>query len=77
VLDANGKPLGNVVQGTLTITSGKGLFPTGTSFTFTTRGGQDGIEFRSYDAGPVTLTATADGLTAGTLDLSILPPAKR
>jgi hypothetical protein len=77
VLDAHGAPLGNAVSGILAITRGKGLFPTGESFTFNTRGGQDGIEFRSYDAGPVTLTATANGIVAGTLDLTIVPPIKR
>jgi hypothetical protein len=77
VLDAAGNPLGNQLQGTLEISAGKGLFPTGATFAFNTRGGHDGIEFRSYDQGSVTLTARVPGLPPAQLTVTVLPAEKR
>jgi len=77
VLDAAGKPLSNQLQGTLEISAGKGLFPTGATFAFNTRGGHDGIEFRSYDQGTVTLTARAPGLTPAELTVTVVAAEKR
>jgi hypothetical protein len=72
ILDAAGKPIGNQVKGRIAITAGKGLFPTGDTFDFKTVNGQDSIEFRSYDQGKATLTATADELPPTNLELTIL-----
>jgi hypothetical protein len=76
VLDAAGRPIGNSVKGRVAITAGKGLFPTGQTFDFRTQNGQDSVEFRSYDAGRVTLTAGATGLDPATLEITVVP-AKR
>lgn len=76
VLDAAGTAIGNEVKGRIAITTGKGLFPTGQTFDFRTVNGQDAIEFRSYDAGPVTLTATSDRMKAGTLIVTVVPASK-
>jgi hypothetical protein len=72
VLDAAGKPVGNAVKGTVSITAGKGLFPTGRTFDFATRNGQDSIEFRSYDRGRVVLTASSPGLEAGEVEITVV-----
>ncbi len=77
VLDVSGKPIGNTVKGQVGITAGKGLFPTGQTFDFTTRNGQDSIAFRSYDPGRVTLTTTANGLKAATLVVTVVPAQKQ
>jgi hypothetical protein len=76
VLDAAGKPIGNSVKGKVSITAGKGLFPTGQTFDFATRNGQDSIEFRSYDQGNVMLTANADGLASGELEVTVVASRK-
>jgi hypothetical protein len=77
VLDAARKPLGNHLQGTLEISAGKGLFPTGATFSFNTRNGQDSIEFRSYDPGMVTFTAHASGLPPAQLTVTVVSTDKR
>ncbi|MEI6078550.1 MAG: glycoside hydrolase family 2 TIM barrel-domain containing protein, partial [Verrucomicrobiota bacterium] len=75
VLDASGNAISNNVAVTLTVTSGPGLFPTGTNITFSPpssdpqsdiviRDGTAAIEFRSYQAGTSVITATATGLTS-------------
>jgi len=77
VLAAAGKPIGNQVKGKIAITAGKGLFPTGQTFDFKTVNGQDSIEFRSYDPGKVVFSASADGLKAGTFELTVVPARKK
>jgi hypothetical protein len=72
VLDAAGKSIGNSVKGKVAITAGRGLFPTGQTFDFTTRNGQDSIEFRSYDRGKVVLTASSPGLEPAELEITVV-----
>jgi hypothetical protein len=81
VLDSKGTPISNNVPVTLSITSGPGEFPTGTSITFTPPGSSDqsdiailegkaAIEFRSYYAGTTVIKATSPGLTAATVTIT-------
>jgi hypothetical protein len=81
VLDNKGNPISNNVAVTLSITSGPGEFPTGTSITFTPASsseqsdiaiadGKAAIEFRSYYAGTSVITATSSGLTAATITIT-------
>ena len=81
VLDSKGAPISNNVAVTLSITSGPGEFPTGTSMTFTPPGSSDqsdiailegkaSIEFRSYYAGKTVIKATSPGLTAATVTIT-------
>ncbi len=81
VLDSKGAPISNNVAVTLSITSGPGEFPTGTSMTFTPPGSSDqsdiailegkaSIEFRSYYAGTTVIKATSPGLTAATVTIT-------
>ena len=81
VLDNKGNPISNNVAVTLSITSGPGEFPTGTSITFTPASsseqsdiaiadGKAAIEFRSYYAGTSVITATSSGLTAATTTIT-------
>jgi hypothetical protein len=72
ILDAAGRPISNSVQGKLEITSGKGMFPTGASFDFNTRNGQDVIEFRSYEQGKVKFTAHSQGIEPATFEITIV-----
>jgi hypothetical protein len=69
VQNAGGQLINNNVSGALQITSGPGLLPTGTSWTFTTPDGQQAIEMRSYGTGGITLTASAAGLQNGTINI--------
>jgi beta-galactosidase len=68
VLAADGTPLGNSPEVSLTIESGPGEFPTGASITFgaesdiAIRDGQAAIEFRSYHAGTTLIRACSPGL---------------
>jgi hypothetical protein len=81
VVDGKGTSLTNNVPVTLSITSGPGEFPTGTSITFTPAGGSDqsdiailegkaAIEFRSYYAGTTVIRATSPNLTAATVTIT-------
>jgi hypothetical protein len=81
VLDSKGTPISNNVPVTLSIASGPGEFPTGTSITFTPPGGSDqsdiailegkaAIEFRSYYAGTTVIKATSPNLTAATITIT-------
>lgn len=81
VVDSSGKPLSNTVAVTLTITSGPGEFPTGTSITFTPgKGkpandiaiidGQAAIEFRTYYSGTSVITASSPGLTSDSVTIT-------
>jgi hypothetical protein len=63
---------------TFTDASGLGEFPTGSSITFTggavdkgVREGMAAIEFRSYNAGTITIQATAPGLTSSSVTLHV------
>jgi beta-galactosidase len=74
VQDASGKRISNSPNITLTDASGLGMFPTGSSITFTggakDKGVLDGmaaIEFRSYNAGTITITASSAGLTSSSV----------
>ena len=64
VVDSAGKALSNSPPVTLTIESGPGEFPAGTSITFdpksdiAIRDGQAAMEFRSYYAGESVIRAT-------------------
>jgi beta-galactosidase len=64
---------------TLAVTSGGGLFPTGTSMTFDNskcpdtrciRYGQVKMAMRSYTAGSITVTATASGLPSASVTIT-------
>jgi len=78
VLDAKGKHISNNVPVKLSIVSGPGAFPTGTSINFAApstteasdiaiRDGQCAIEFRSYYAGTTVIRATSPGLAADSI----------
>ncbi|MEY3896662.1 MAG: hypothetical protein RLZZ214_2182, partial [Verrucomicrobiota bacterium] len=75
VVDATGKPISNCPPVTLSIDSGPGEFPTGTSITFAPdsdiaiRDGQAAIEFRSYHAGKSIIHATSPGLKDATIEI--------
>jgi beta-galactosidase len=81
VQDASGKWLTNSPDITLTDKSGLGSFPTGTptgtSITFHGTGdggiqnGQAAIEYRSYNAGTVTIEATSQGLTSSSVTIFV------
>ncbi len=78
VQDASGNWISNQPSITLTDQSGLGTFPTGASLTFTS-GATDGgvlnglaaIEYRSYNPGVTTITATSSGLTPASVTLII------
>jgi hypothetical protein len=81
VVDSKGIPISNNVPVTLSITSGPGEFPTGTSITFTAPGSSDqsdiailegkaAIEFRSYYSGTTVIKATSPNLTAATITIT-------
>ena len=81
VVDSKGTPITNNVPVTLSVTSGPGEFPTGTSITFTPSGSTDqsdiaildgkaAIEFRSYYAGTSVIKATSPNLTAATITIT-------
>jgi beta-galactosidase len=79
VQDASGKWLSNTPNITLTDKSGLGTFPTGSAITFTggaanqcVRNGQASIEFRSYNAGTVTIEATSGSLTPASVTIKVL-----
>jgi len=78
VFDANGNHISNNVPVKLSIVSGPGAFPTGTSIDFAApstadasdiaiRDGQCAIEFRSYYAGTTVIKATSPGLAADSI----------
>ena len=77
IVDAAGKPIGNTIKGKLSIIAGEGMFPTGTTFDFSTQNGQDSVEFRSYDRGKVTLKAVADNLEPATIEITVAPARKK
>lgn len=76
VLDGNGLAISNSPPVTLSIESGPGEFPTGTSIAFDQktdipiRDGQAAIEFRSCHAGTTVLRATSPGLKDATLTIT-------
>jgi beta-galactosidase len=81
VVDSKGNAISNNVPVTLSVTSGPGEFPTGTSITFTPSGSSDqsdiaildgmaAIEFRSYYSGTSVIKATSSGLTAATITIT-------
>ena len=81
VLDSAGNAINNNVPVTLSITSGPGEFPMGTSITFTPSSSSDqsdiaildgkaAIEFRSYYAGASVIKATSPNLTAATVTIT-------
>lgn len=79
VQDASGAWISNSPNVTLTDKSGLGMFPTGSSITFTggayEKGiveGLGGIEFRSYNAGTVTIEATSAGLSPSSVNITVL-----
>ena len=85
---ANGTAVDSTAPITLTVTSGGGLFPTGSSMTFDNskcpdtrciRYGMAKMTMRSYTPGKITVTATSPGLTGATVtitcvDKSASPP---
>jgi len=79
VQDASGNWLSNTPNITLTDLSGLGAFPTGSNITFTggaadkcVRNGQASIEFRSYNAGTVTIQATSPGLASASVPITVI-----
>ncbi|HYG75158.1 MAG TPA: hypothetical protein VEK08_09170 [Planctomycetota bacterium] len=77
VLNSVGQPIGNAVKGTIEISTGKGLFPTGTTFEFKIRNGQDAVEFRSYGQGKIKLTARSSGLENGKVEITVVESGKK
>jgi beta-galactosidase len=74
VQNAGNQVISNNVNGTLQITSGPGLLPTGTSWTFSTPDGQQAIEMRSYGTGTITVSATSGSLTPGSITITAQDP---
>jgi hypothetical protein len=79
VEDASGKWLSNSPDITFTDKSGLGSFPTGSTITFKggerekgVRNGQAAIEFRSYNAGAVTIEATSGSLPPASVTITVL-----
>lgn len=81
VVDSSGNAINNNATVTLTIKSGPGEFPTGTSITFTPPGsgsasdisirdGQAAIEFRTYYSGTSVIEATSPGLTSSSVTIA-------
>jgi hypothetical protein len=81
VVDSKGTAISNNVPVTLSVSSGPGEFPTGTSITFTPAGsgdqsdiaildGKAAIEFRSYYSGTSVIKATSPGLTAASITIT-------
>jgi len=79
IVSAAGTAVDSTSPITLTVTSGGGLFPTGTSMTFDNskcpdtrciRYGQVKMTMRSYTPGDITVTATSPGLTSGTVTVT-------
>jgi beta-galactosidase len=78
VQDASGKWISNTPDITFTDKSGLGVFPTGTAITFTGGASEKGvlegmaaIEYRSYNAGTVTIEATSQGLTPSSVTIIV------
>jgi hypothetical protein len=78
VQDASGNWISNQPNITLTDRNGLGLFPGGTSITFTggaiDKGVIEGlaaIEYRSYNAGTAYIDATSPGLTMSTVTITV------
>lgn len=75
ILDANGNPVSNSPSVNLSIVSGPGEFPTGTSIQFDKESdirildGKAAIEFRSYYAGKTVIRATSPGLESSEVTL--------
>jgi hypothetical protein len=82
VLDQQGKALNNCPPVTLTIETGPGEFPTGSSITFapdsdiTIRDGMAAMTFRSYHAGTTLIRATSPGLKGATIRINSLGEPK-
>jgi hypothetical protein len=79
VQNTSGVRITNSPDVTLTDLSGLGMFPTGSSITFTggalEKGVRDGwaaIEFRSYNAGTVTIKATSGTLTPDSVTVTVV-----
>ena len=76
VVDKDGKPLNDCPPVTLTVESGPGEFPTGSSITFAPdsdiaiRDGQAAMEFRSYYSGKTVIRATSPGLKDATIRIA-------
>jgi hypothetical protein len=79
LVNAAGTAVDSTSPITLTVTSGGGLFPTGTSMTFDNskcpdtrciRYGQVKMTMRSYTAGPITVTATSGSLPSASVDIT-------
>jgi beta-galactosidase len=79
VQDASNRWLSNTPDVTLTDQSGLGSFPTGSAITFSGGAKEKGvieglaaIEFRSYNAGTVTIQATSAGLTPASATIVVV-----
>lgn len=78
ILDAAGKPISNSPSIELTLVSGPGEFPTGSSIRFDKDSdiriadGQAAIEFRSYYAGTSVIRATSPGLKSAEITLQFI-----
>jgi len=79
VQNASGAWLTNTPDITLTDKSGLGVFPTGTAITFTGGAPEKGviegmaaIEYRSYNAGTVTIKATSGNLTPDSVTITVV-----
>lgn len=76
VVDADGKPLSNTPDVTLSIVSGPGELPTGRSITFSRESdiqildGKAAIAMRAYQQGKAVVEASSDGLKPARLELT-------
>ena len=81
IASADGTPIDNNPPVTLTVTSGGGYFPTGSSMTFDNatspdtrcmRYGMARMTMRSYMAGTITVTATSSGLPSASVTITCI-----
>jgi hypothetical protein len=72
VQNASSVAINNTINVTIKVPSGYGGFPTGDTILLATPDGLASIDFRSYTAGTVSLTATSAGLPAATLTINVV-----
>ncbi len=85
IADANGTPIDNNPTITLTVTSGVGYFPTGSSMSFNNatspdtrciRYGMARMTMRSYSPGVITVTASSPGLQSASVIITCVDKNK-
>ena len=69
VLDADGKHISNELKVRLSIESGPGVFPTGSSIELDTPDGLAAMALHAYEPGTTVIKATAEGLTGDSVEI--------